>query len=118
MASGDLLTDPDPAEREQRRRDADARRRTEDRRAIPAALVSCVLMGASLVWVVGHPSDPAVGAFGGGAAVLVIGLLAGDYFWTPRRGQPIRAPNPWLRIPAGLAALYSAVLWIVDSLFP
>lgn len=104
------------ADRKAKQANALKQRADEDRRWAPVAVATVMLIAGSLVWVIGHPASRVVGALGGAAALGTVLLLLGDYFWTPKPGEPIRAPNPWLRVPAGLAAVYSAGLWILDSL--
>jgi hypothetical protein len=101
---------------------ADAAARKEQRAAqergrrwLVGAAVAAVIAGGYVI--VRDPGSPVVGAVGGLAALAVVGLLASDYFWTPRPGDEIRAPNRYVRIAAGLLAIGSALAWILDSLF-
>lgn len=72
-----------------------------------------LLIGAAALW----RDEPFVGALGGGAALVAIVILFGEHFRPPRRGDPIKAPDAWLRRSAGAWGVLSALLWIVDSLF-
>lgn len=109
--------DPEQAALEAQAATRLANRIAEERRQrwmVPAAAVLGVAGGL----VIGQDlSSPIVGAVGGVAALLVVLILASDYFWTPRPGSEIRAPNRYVRIAAGILAIGSALAWILDSLF-
>ncbi|UUX48205.1 hypothetical protein NUH88_12340 [Nisaea acidiphila] len=55
------------------------------------------------------------GSMAGSCALLVVIAMAFDYFFFPKPGDGIKAPNPWLRIPSGILASGSAILWILDG---
>ncbi len=109
--------DPEQAALEAEAAGRRANRIAEERRQrwmVPAAAILAIIGGV----IIGRDlNSPVVGAVGGVAALLVVLILASDYFWTPRPGSEIRAPNRYVRIAAGILAIGSALAWILDSLF-